>query len=74
MGIQITVASELAAIGSGVAVSARIAIAAGPAVRSCSKLLRNPQLQIDTAPTYHAIPLKVRTLLDPVCHSGLLFG
>jgi len=24
-----------------------------------SKLLRNPQLQIDTAPTYHAIPLKV---------------
>ena len=36
------------------------------------KLLRNPHLQIDTAPTYHAIPLKVRTLLDPVCHSGLL--
>jgi hypothetical protein len=23
-----------------------------------SKLLRNPQLQIDTAPTYYAIPLK----------------
>ena len=38
------------------------------------KLPRNPQLQIDTALPYHAIPLKLRTLLDPVCHSGLLFG
>ena len=43
-------------------------------VQSDSKLLRNPQLQIDTAPADHTIPLKVRALLNPTCHFGLLLG
>ena len=39
-----------------------------------SKRLPNSPLQIDTAPANHTVPLKVRTLLDPFHHFGLLFG
>jgi hypothetical protein len=39
-----------------------------------AKRLRNPPLQIDTPPADHTVPLKVRTLLDPFHHFGLLLG